>query len=107
MCEIGYRIRREVLAQESGRIYTLMKCLPTEQGEPAYTDEQLLLGPGLLETLPPLWLPVLMRRKRLLTQGIAAMEAAGLQKDEARLSAFQRELAYVERAIGRCEEVSP
>ena len=65
----------------------------------AYTEEELLLGPVLLHKYPESWLPVLLRRKRLLSQGIAAMEATQLSKDSERCQAFRREFTYVSNAL--------
>lgn len=107
VCEIGYRIRREEVVQDGQRYYILMKCQPAEPSEPAYDDEALWLGPALLRTFPPLWKPVLERRKRLLSQGVEAMAKAGLAKDEARLAAFRREMVCVQRALDHYKEVAP
>lgn len=99
LCSIGYRIRREVIASESGRDYILMRAEPAAEGEPAYTEEEMLLGPVLLQELPPSWKPILERRRRLLQQGIDAMNATRLHKDHGRLSMFEREIGYVQRAL--------
>lgn len=47
--------------KESGRYYLLMQCTPAEDGEPAYDERQLLLGPVLLREHPPLWRDMLER----------------------------------------------
>ncbi len=101
LLEIGYRIRREVVANESSRDYILIRAERAEQGESGYTEEELLLGPCLLRDAPMEWLPVLERRKRLLTQAIAAMSAAQNGKDSDRCHLFQRELTYVTNAVMR------
>lgn len=98
LCEIGYCIRREVVASESGRDYVLIRA---EAGQAAYTEEELLLGPVLLKELPGNWLPLLERREKLLLNGLAAMKAARLEKDAERLALFERETGYVQRAIER------
>lgn len=96
---IGYRIRQERIAVEAGRDYVLMRATPAEPGEAGYTEEEMLLGPILLRDRPEHWRGVLTRRKRLLSQAISAMRGAGLEKDRERLALFERELAYVERAL--------
>ena len=58
----------------------------------------------LLRTLPPSARPVLERRRRLLGQGVAAMEKADLDKDLQRLTQARRELAAVENALKRMDE---
>lgn len=103
LCQIGYRIRREVVAHDAGRDYVLMRCTPALPGEPAYTEAERLLGPMLMRECPQGWLPVLKRRKRLLTQGIEAMQAARLEKDAQRLALSLRELSYVEACLRRYE----
>ena len=103
LCAIGYRIQREMVASENGRDYILMRAEPALKDEPAYSEEELLLGPGLLKEMPTEWLPVLQRRKRLLAQGIAAMAASSREKDSARFALFQRELAYVENTLQRLQ----
>ena len=99
LCSIGYRIRREVIASESGRDYILMRAEPAAEDEPGYTEEEILLGPMLLKELPLGWKPILERRQRLLKQGIDAMKATQLDKDHDRLSLFEREIGYVRRAL--------
>lgn len=103
LCAIGYRIRRELVASENGRDYILIRAETALTDEPAYSEEELLLGPGLLKEMPVEWLPVLQRRKRLLAQGIAAMAASSREKDSSRFALFQRELAYVENALQRLQ----
>jgi len=101
LVSIGYRIRREVIAAESGRDYVLLRAEPAEDGEASYSEEELLLGPVLLKEMPAGWLPVLERRERLLLQGIAAMQLSRLEKDTERLVLFEREMVYVQRALAR------
>ena len=100
LCDLGFRIRREVVASEAGRDYVLIRATE-EPNAPAYTEEELLLGPVLLRELPKSWLPMLERREKLLTQGITAMRATALDKDKERLARFEREMGYVQRAIAQ------
>lgn len=104
LCQIGYRLRREAIAHEGGRDYVLMRAEPALPGEPGYTEAELWLGPVLLKTRPPEWLPVLKRRRRLLTQSVAAMRAAQLEKDRERLALYERELGYVAEVL---EQMTP
>ena len=53
VCEVGYRIRREVIASAGGRDYVLMRCTPALAGEAAYTERECVLGPGLLRAPSP------------------------------------------------------
>lgn len=99
LCAIGYRIRKEQIASEGGRDYVLMRAEPALEGERSYTEEERLLGPGLLAEKPLSWLPLLERRRRLLTNGITAMRASQHNKDAQRLALFERELVYTERAL--------
>ena len=99
LVDIGYRIRREVIANESGRDYVLVKATPAAADEAAYTEEELLLGPVLMKEQPKEWLPILERRQRLLLQGISAMRSAKLDKDTERLTLFEREIDYVQHAL--------
>lgn len=97
--EIGYRIRREMVVRDGVRDYVLLTAKPMQTGEAEYTDEEILLGPVFLKELPPNWLPLLERQERLLHQGIAAMQAAGLSKDSRRLLRFETEMGYVQHAL--------
>ena len=101
MIEIGYQIDREVVASENERDYILIRAEVSSAQEIRYTEEELLLGPCLLQELPANWSPVLVRRMRLLQQGIQAMTASGNGKDSERLSLFQRELKYIQNAIAQ------
>ncbi|MEG2356132.1 MAG: class I SAM-dependent methyltransferase [Clostridia bacterium] len=101
LCAIRYRITHEEVAREGGRFYVLMKCEPAQANEACCTEKERLLGPALLRDLPPEWQPMLERRKRLLTQAIAAMKRASLAKDAVRLQASLTELGYIEEALLR------
>ena len=103
VCEVGYRIRREVIASAGGRDYVLMRCTPALAGEAAYTECECILGPGLLRAPSPEWRHMLERRMRLLGQEITAMEKAGLEKDRERLAMNRRELGYVTGQLRRMQ----
>ena len=98
LCEIGYRICREVVASEGKHDYVLIRA---EAGQACYTEEELLMGPVLLQELPPNWLPMLERRSALVQKGLQAMRAAQLDKDAQRLAQFERENVYLQRAMER------
>ncbi|HIR80201.1 MAG TPA: tRNA (adenine(22)-N(1))-methyltransferase TrmK [Candidatus Limiplasma merdipullorum] len=95
VCEVGYRIRSEVIASAGGRDYVLMRCTPARADEAVYTERECMLGPGLLRAPSSEWQRVLKRREHLLQQEISAMEKAGLEKDRERLAMNRRELGYV------------
>lgn len=95
VCEVGYRIRSEVIASAGGRDYVLMRCTPARADEAVYTEREYMLGPGLLRAPSSEWQRVLKRREHLLQQEISAMEKAGLEKDRERLAMNRRELGYV------------
>lgn len=97
LCQIGYRIRREIVVEENRRYYILTRCTPALEGEPVYDERELLLGPMLLQERPPLWRPVLQRREKLLTDALAAMKDA--EGVPAQKEAYQRELDYVRQAL--------
>lgn len=99
LCDIGYRLRREVIAHDGGRNYVLMRAQPALPDEPAYTEAELLLGPMLMRDRPPEWLPVLKRHRRLLGQAVEAMKKSRLEKDRRRLADSERELTYVDNAL--------
>ena len=101
LCSIGYRIRRETIASEGKHHYVLLRATPAAHDEAGYTEEELLLGPCLMNAMPQNWLPVLEGRWKLLTQGVNAMRAAQLSKDEERLRQFEYELACVEAALSK------
>lgn len=104
LCQIGYRIRKECIANENNRDYVLILAQPALNSEATYSEEEMLLGPWLLKHCPGEWMPILQRRQRLLKQGIQAMSAARSEKDADRLALFNRELAYVQRAIERVSQ---
>ena len=101
LVEIGYRIRREVVACENERDYILIRAEVSQEHEACYSEEELLLGPSLLRQLPQNWSPVLIRRMRLLEQGIHAMTSSANAKDSERLALFQRELQYIQKALAQ------
>lgn len=101
LVEIGYRIRREVVACENERDYILIRAEVSQEHEACYSEEELLLGPSLMRQLPQNWSPVLIRRMRLLEQGIHAMTSSANAKDSERLALFQRELKYIQNALAQ------
>ena len=96
LCDAGYCIRREVVANEGKHDYVLIRA---EEGQAVYSEEELLLGPVLLKEMPSGWLPLLERRDQLLQKGLAAMRTANLEKDAARLALFERESGYIHRVM--------
>lgn len=87
---IGYKIGRECIARAGGRFYVLLLAVP---GESAYTEKELLLGPGLLSERPPLFQQYLLWRLRV------AQKAAGAPKSAngggPRLQEWERLIAYI------------
>jgi tRNA A22 N-methylase len=100
--EIGYRIADERVADDGGRLYLLVRAVPAPAGAPPYTERELLLGPRLLEEMPPGWEPWLARRARLLTKAVEAMRGA-CRPEDSRLNAAQRELTYTREALRALE----
>lgn len=98
LCDIGYFISDEVVANENRRDYILIRAEKSSVSVD-YTEEELLLGPVLLKNYPEGWLPILQRRERLLLQGLRAMEKAPAAKDAERYGLFQREVEYVQNAL--------
>ena len=96
LCDIGYRICHEVIASEGKHDYVLIRA---EVGQISYTEEELLLGPVLLQEMPQNWLPMLERRMTLLHKGLQAMRASKLDKDAARLALFERESSYIQQVM--------
>ncbi len=96
---IGYRLTDECIVNAGGRLYLLMRAAPAPQDAPEYTERELLLGPRLLQTLPEDWSPWLTRKRRLLAQAIAAMNASPREQNADRLAATLRELNYTNDAL--------
>lgn len=106
--EIGYRVRDERAVREKDRGYILMACAPAREGEPAYDERQLLLGPVLLSTLPPAWKYMLLKRQSVLTHAVEAMERTARDERRDRLAAQKRELTYITETLERYErEMKP
>ena len=99
VCEAGYRIRQEAVAEAAGRFYVLMQATPAAQEEAGYDDRQLLLGPCLLIERPEQWMAVLCRRKQLLEAAWEAMRQASAPKDAARLLEVEKELSYMREVL--------
>ena len=101
LVDTGYQINAEIVVCENGRDYILIRAESAQENAPNYTEEELLLGPVLLQECPKSWEPVLLRRERLLMQGINAMNATMRSKDSDRLALFTRELGYVQNALSK------
>ena len=108
LCRIRYRIRDEQAVLEKERGYILLGCTPAAEGERAYDERETLLGPVLLQTLPPAWKPILNKRKDMLTAAVEAMERTPRPERAERLAANQRELHYIRETLERYErEATP
>lgn len=99
VCDIGYRIRQEELAEASGHCYLVMRITPASPEEAPYDEKQLLLGPCLAAEKPPEWAKWLGRRQRVLQVAVREMRKARHPKDELRLHQVETELAYVNEAL--------
>ena len=104
LCEIGYRLREECVAEATGRFYVVMRAEPAKAGEADYTEKELLLGPCLLKALPPAWEPILKRREALLIKAQAAMAQAVRQDAIGRQRAVAQELTYIQETLAALEE---
>ncbi len=102
--QIGYRLTDERVVTAEGRLYLLMRAAPAPKDAPAYTEQELWLGPKLLAELPAQWKPWLLRKEQLLAAAIDAMQAAHNTRDAKRLAAAQRELAYTQAALHNLAE---
>ncbi len=97
---IGYRITDEAIAQEGRYLYVLLRAEPSP--EPVrYTEEELLLGPCLLTSPPPLaraWAARLEGNLQAYFEGVCrSAEAQG--SDLYRRN--KRQLAYVSEYLAR------
>lgn len=101
LCDIDYRIRDEAVAEENKRSYILMTCSPAVATEPHYDQRELYLGPVLIQTLPPLWKPMLERRAGLIVNAITAMAASTGSEVQERLGKAWQELGWVQEALRR------
>lgn len=98
LVQIGYRLTRECVAEEGGRLYLLMLAMPAPVGAPPYSERELTLGPCLLRELPAAWEPWLRRRLCLLEGAASAMRGAHAP-DMGRLAETQREIADTRLAL--------
>lgn len=103
LCDIGYRLAAERVAEADGRLYILMLALPAAEGAPPLTERELLLGPCLLSDLPPAWVGWLTRRYALLQTAVAAMRGARGKSATDRLPALERELSMTAEALDALE----
>ncbi len=99
LCRIGYRLRREEIVLSGGRDYILMRAEPAEEGEPEYSEKELLLGPILLRERPAQWQSYLCREEQYIKKAITAMEKASSFKDMERLAQFRETLSLVQEAL--------
>ncbi len=96
----GYRLADERVVDADGRQYLLMRALPASETASPYTQQELLLGPCLLATLPPEWQAWLQRKERLLAAAANAMRAStGKAQDALRLAETETELRYTRDAL--------
>lgn len=107
IAEIGYRLTDERIVCAVGRLYLLMRATPAA-GEPLpYTEQELLLGPCLLQAMPAEWKPWLVRKQRLLTASVAAMRDAIADRNADRIAATQYELDATKEALRELKQRYP
>ncbi len=101
LCEAGYRLRQERVAEAAGRFYLLLQAAPAEVGEPLYTERELFLGPCLLRDRPEGWDRMLRHKLGLHVTVERAVAEAGNHKDDERLLQIRREMAYLREALAQ------
>ena len=74
LMETGYRITDERVVLDGGRNYVIIAAVP---GSVVYTERELIVGPILLERLPPELKPYAAFRLRVARKALAGAEAAG------------------------------
>lgn len=66
--DMGYVFEKESLVRAKGRMYVIMRL---QKGHAAYNETELLLGPCLLKTRPPLFSDYLLWRKKVAIEAAA------------------------------------
>jgi tRNA (adenine22-N1)-methyltransferase len=96
---IGYRLADEQVVRSDGRMYVLLRAVPTGTHEEPYTRRELMLGPVFLKLRPESWRPWLERRRHYLQKSVSAMRAAQSEPDDKRFLKAQEELQYTLEAL--------
>lgn len=95
LAECGWRITDERVAADGRRHYVVIVAV---RGRAAYSPEQLLVGPVLLERMPPELMPYAAFRLRVAQKALRGAEAGG---DEAQRTLLRRE-AEIWEEVGAC-----
>ena len=90
LCEGCWRIEDERIAPDGRRNYVILSAVP---GEARYDERQILVGPVLLERLPPELIPYAAFRLRVARKALAGAERAG---DTEQAEPLRREIAIWE-----------
>ena len=104
VAQIGYRITEERLAGVGRYLYVLMQAQPAPSPV-VYTERELLLGPCLLASPPPLARPWL---ERMLANLLAYFDGVRALPEERKTEPYQRNvrhLAYVRELLDRLPQL--
>ena len=99
VADVGYALAEERLALASGRIYTLMRCVPAAPGARAPDERTLFAGLAPVGRDEPLRERWLSRRLALAQTAAKRMESADRRKDDERLALTRREIACLTEAL--------
>ena len=95
LSESGWRIVDEQIARDGRRNYVVIVA---ERGKSSYDQKQTLVGPVLLERMPPALAPYAAFRLRVARKALAGAAAGG---DKAQQAALEQEIAIWEE-INAC-----
>lgn len=93
LCECGYAICDERVAQDGRRSYVVIAAEP---GKAQYDDRQLIVGPVLLERLPEELMPYARFRLRVAKK---ALEGARSSGDAVQAEPLEKEIAIWEEVL--------
>ncbi len=86
LCACGYAITDERVVQDAGRNYVIIQAEP---GKADYSQKQTVVGPVLLERMPPELLPYAQFRLRVAKKALSGAEASG---DAAQIAPLAQEI---------------
>lgn len=86
LCACGYAITDERVVQDAGRNYVIIQAEP---GKADYSPKQTVVGPVLLERMPPELLPYAQFRLRVAKKALSGAEASG---DAAQIAPLAQEI---------------
>ena len=104
ICENGSRIEKEVLVEEKGKFYPVIKAVRTDESCKLFPEEYIF-GPCLLKNKDAMLWKYLNKEKRRISDVITSLETANTKASAERTEQLKKEAEMIKKAMLRYENI--